>query len=72
MKKHSGCKTTITKTWREVATHLKDAPQSIAMPVHGLFRSAVDLIEVKGVCLLHLDELPNAAGAKRKTARARA
>ena len=72
MKKHADCKTTITKTWEDVTTHLKNAPQSIAMPVHGLFRSVVDLIEVKGVCLLHLDELPDAVAAKKKTTRARA
>jgi hypothetical protein len=69
-KKHARCKATLIKTWRATERQLKGAPVAIVAPVHGLFRSVIDMIEVKGVCPLHLDEAPDTAAATKKPRRA--
>jgi hypothetical protein len=69
-KKHSACKATLMKTWRATVRQLKDAPVSIVAPVHGMFRSVLDMIEVKGICPLHLDDLPDAVPATEKPRKA--
>ena len=35
------------------------------MPLHGVFRTVIDMIEVKGICPLHLDEVPDAVAATK-------
>ena len=69
-KKHARCKATLIKTWRATERQLKGAPVAIVAPVHGLFRSVIDMIEVKGICPLHLDEVPDAAAAAKRPRRA--
>ena len=67
--KHTACKAKIDKLWKETSGHLTHAPQAIRVPLHRLFRSVIDLIEVKNVCVLHLYEVPDAApAAPRKRA----
>ena len=56
---HNACKAKIDKLWKETSGHLTDAPQALRVPLHRLFRSVIDLIEVKNVCVLHLYEVPN-------------
>jgi len=66
---HNACKTKIDKLWKETSGHLTTAPQALRVPLHRLFRSVIDLIEVKNVCVLHLYEVPNVAPpAPRKRA----
>jgi hypothetical protein len=66
---HNACKTKIDKLWKETSGHLTTAPQALRVPLHRLFRSVIDLIEVKNVCVLHLYEVPNAVPtAPRKRA----
>ena len=60
---HNACKTKIDKLWKETSGHLTTAPQALRVPLHRLFRSVIDLIEVKNVCVLHLYEVPNAVAA---------
>jgi hypothetical protein len=43
---------------------------AIVAPVHGVFRSIIDMIELKGICPLHLDEAPDAVAATKKPRRA--
>jgi hypothetical protein len=69
-KKHALCKATLIKTWGATVRELKDAPVSIVAPVHGVFRSVIDMIEVKGICPLHLDEAPDAVAATKKSRKA--
>jgi hypothetical protein len=69
-KKHSVCKATLMKTWRATVRQLKDAPVSIVAPVHGVFRSVIDMIEVKGICPLHLDDVPDAVPAAERQRKA--
>jgi hypothetical protein len=69
-KKHSRCKATLIRTWRATVRQLKDAPVAIVAPVHGVFRSIIDMIELKGICPLHLDEAPDAVAATKKPRRA--
>jgi hypothetical protein len=69
-KKHSHCKATLMKTWRATVRQLKDAPVSIVAPVHGVFRSVIDMIEVKGICPLHLDQVPDAVVATKRPRKA--
>ncbi len=66
---HNACKAKIDKLWKETSGHLTDAPQTLRVPLHRLFRSVIDLIEVKNVCVLHLYEVPDAVpAAPRKRA----
>jgi len=66
---HNACKTKLDKLWKETSGHLATAPQALRVPLHRLFRSVIDLIEVKNVCVLHLYEVPNALpAAPRKRA----
>ena len=55
---HNACKAKIDKLWKETSGHLTTAPQALRVPLHRLFRSVIDLIEVKNVCVLHLYEVP--------------
>ena len=67
--KHTPCKAKIDKLWKETSGHLAGAPQTLRVPLHRLFRSVIDLIEVKNVCVLHLYEVPDAVpAAPRKRA----
>ena len=66
---HNACKAKIDKLWKETSGHLATAPQALRVPLHRLFRSVIDLIEVKNVCVLHLYEVPDAVPtAPRKRA----
>ena len=65
-KKHARCKATLIRTWRATVRQLEDAPVAIVAPVHGVFRSVIDMIDVKGICPLHLDEAPDAVAAPKK------
>jgi hypothetical protein len=66
---HNACKAKMDKLWKETSGHLADAPQALRVPLHRLFRSVIDLIEVKNICVLHLYEVPNAVpAAPRKRA----
>jgi len=66
---HNACKTKIDKLWKETSGHLTTAPQAVRVPLHRLFRSVIDLIEVKNVCVLHLYDVPNVVpAAPRKRA----
>ena len=71
-KKHARCKATLIRTWRATERQLKGAPVAVVAPVHGVFRSVIDMIEVKGICALHLDEAPDAVAPTKKPRRARA
>ena len=67
--KHSACKAKIDKLWKETSGHLATAPQALRVPLHRLFRSVIDLMEVKNVCVLHLYDVPDfVPAAPRKTA----
>ena len=70
-KKHARCKAALIKTWRATVQELEGAPVAVVAPVHGVFRSVIDMIEVRGICPLHLDEAPDAVAATRKPRRAR-
>jgi hypothetical protein len=73
--KHTACKEKINALWKETSNHLAEAPQALRVPLHRLFRSVIDLIEVKNVCVLHLYEVPDAVAAtptRKKTTRAQA
>ena len=66
---HNACKAKMDKLWKETSGHLTDAPQALRVPLHRLFRSVIDLIEVKNICVLHLYEVPNVVpAAPRKRA----
>ena len=66
---HNACKAKIDKLWKETSGHLTGAPPALRVPLHRLFRSVIDLIEIKNVCVLHLYEVPDVvAAAPRKRA----
>jgi hypothetical protein len=66
---HTACKAKIDKLWKETSGHLTGAPQALRVPLHRLFRSVIDLIEAKNVCVLHLYDVPDVVpGAPKKRA----